>query len=137
MLTIIVFKYFTHFYLVVILSWLVDYNVAETALKGDELIEEENIECRPEKIPCSILDENVDVYLVRHYFTVDAWMLVEDVIKQKKEIDIWLCSVCQKDVHCQQSIICESCMNWYHFTCVGLNKTPKRKNWFCKYCSFK
>jgi hypothetical protein len=69
------FHYFTHFYLLVILTWLGYVNVAEAALKQDELIDEEKVECgRPEKKPCSILDENVNVY---HYFTTNTWMTKE------------------------------------------------------------
>ena len=33
---------------IVILSWLVDDEVANQALKGDHLIEEKHVECRPE-----------------------------------------------------------------------------------------
>ena len=36
-----------------------------------KLIEEEQVECQPElKIPNSVLDENVDVHVVRSYFTI-------------------------------------------------------------------
>ena len=38
----------------VILGWLVDPSVVSTALTSDSLIDEEEVECRPEKIPCSI-----------------------------------------------------------------------------------
>ena len=52
----------------VILDWFVDPLIARAAINDDKLIEEEEVECRPEKIPCSVLDENVDVCLVRHWF---------------------------------------------------------------------
>ena len=68
----------------VILSWLVDKKVAEQALKRDILIEEDDVECRPEKVSAAIADENVDVHLVRKYFTADAWLVLQDVLHQKK-----------------------------------------------------
>ena len=104
-------------------------------LEKKKLIEEEDVECRPEMIPSSVLDENVDVCLVRHYFSADAWMVIQDVIGRKAKMDLWECSVCQHDLHDgRKSIICESCLKWYHFSCVGLTKDPKRKNWFCRLC---
>ena len=116
---------------IVILKWFVDADIATAATRENKLIEEEHVECRPEKIPCSVLDENVD--MVRHYFTNDAWMVVEDVVERKAKMDVWECSVCQHDLHDgRKSIVCESCLKWYHFTCVGLTKDPKRKVWFCK-----
>ncbi len=38
----------------VILGWFVDPSEAKAAIKDDKLIEEEDVECRPEKIPCSV-----------------------------------------------------------------------------------
>ena len=63
--------------LLVILSWFVDKQVIHDALKG-RLIEEDKVECWPEQIPDSFLDENVDVCLVRHFFSSDAWTFVGD-----------------------------------------------------------
>ena len=66
-------------------------------------------ECRPEKIPNSVLDENVDVHLVCPYFTDDAWLIVEDIVKRKTKSTTWICHSCNHDLHTQASIICESC----------------------------
>ena len=71
----------------VILGWFVDGVRIEAALKQDELIEEEDVECRPEKVSDAVVDENVDVYLIRKYFTDDAWMIVSQVVEQKKMQD--------------------------------------------------
>ena len=117
------------------LKWFVNPEVATAAIREDKLIEEEDVECRPEKIPSSVLDDNVDVCLVRRYFSTDAWMVVQDVIERKKNKDVWECNECQHDLHDgRKSIICESCLRWYHFSCVGLTRAPKRKNWFCRRC---
>ena len=66
------------------LRWFVDDDLVELALNG-ELIEEEFVECRPEVVPNAVLDENVDVFLVRKYFTNDAWLLVTDVPERKRK----------------------------------------------------
>ena len=82
-----------HVFLVV-LSWFVDKDIACQAIKSGGIIEEEEVECRPEKIPHSSLDENVDIGLVRKYFSYDAWLVIEGVIQQKKQKMVWACTTC-------------------------------------------
>ena len=48
---------------------------------GKYLIEEEDVETRPERVPDAVLDENVDVYLIRKHFFNDAWLEVTNVVK--------------------------------------------------------
>lgn len=118
----------------VILSWLVDKEVAAKAIRQDFLIDEDEVECRPERVPDSIIDENVDVFLVRKMFTQNAWAMVEDVYKQKVKKMNWICSVCYHDLNDAQSIACDSCLLWYHFMCCGVTKQPKTTTWFCRKC---
>ena len=68
--TCIFYYFYAHLFYQVILSWFVD---KPSALKG-ALIEEENVECRPEKVSNAVLDENVDICLVRKYFSHEACM---------------------------------------------------------------
>ena len=50
------------FLTVVMLKWFVDAEVAAGAIEQPrKLIEEENVEVRPEQLPDALLDENVDV----------------------------------------------------------------------------
>ena len=100
--------------------------LAEKILRKHSLIEEEEVECRPEKIPNTIVGENFDVYLVRKYFSSDAWLVVEDVIKCKSKAIAWVCQVCQKDLHTQPSITCDSCLTWYHLSVSQLNNRKQR-----------
>ena len=115
--------------ILVILSWVVDKEVVQQAIKNSILIEEEQVECRPEKIPDSIADENVDICLVRRYFSCDAWLVLENVLQQKQKM-IWTCALIFILKH-QLSVIC---LLWYHFSCVALKKQPKGKVWFCRQC---
>jgi hypothetical protein len=80
------------------------------------------------------LDKNVNICLVRQYFTHDAWIIVEKVVQRKRELDVWLCVSCQDTLEGKQAIICELCLQWYHFSCVGVATEPKKKNWFCRHC---
>ena len=73
-----------------------DQEVIDKAMDGN-LIEEKFVECRPEKVSAAVLDDNVDVNLVRRYFSHDAWLVV-DVIERKKDMDLWICNVCQHEL---------------------------------------
>ena len=121
------------FSIAVIISWFVDKKIAERALRAHQLIEEDQVECRPERIPAAVVDENVDVHLVRRHFSSDAWVLIESVVKQKAKMK-WTCQTCYHDLHTEQSILCDSCLLWFHFRCVGLTRQPKTRNWFCRSC---
>ena len=58
---------------IVMLQWFVDEKVAIGAVKDScRLIEEEEVEVRPEKLPDATIDDNIDAYLIRKYFTNDA-----------------------------------------------------------------
>ena len=91
-----------------------------TLAQNGTLLDEDKVESRPEKVTNALLDDNVDVHAVRRFFTHDAWLVVKDVMKRKKEYAIWTCKICHHDLKEQQSIVCESCLEWYHFHCVGL-----------------
>ena len=68
------------------LQWFVDEEVCTVVLKDcGKLVEENEVEVRPEKLPDAAIDENVGVCLIRKYFTSDAWLLVEDVLERKQD----------------------------------------------------
>ena len=117
------------------LEWFVDREVATTAMKDRKLlIQEEQVEVMPERLPDATLDENVDVHLVRKFFTNDAWLLVQDVLSRKRANPLYLCNVCSHDLEEFESIVCEHCLCWFHLKCTGLKKPPKAKHWFCRRC---
>ena len=116
------------------MSWFVDEKILDSAIKHNQLIQEEEVECQPEKVSDAVVDDNVDVHVVRKYFTNDAWMVVEEVMKLKLDKMNWICHSCSHDLHTEESIICDSCLLWYHFTCASLIRKPKTKNWFCREC---
>ena len=92
------------------LKWLVDDEVLESALNGVVI----SVVCRPEVVPNAVLDKSVDIFLIRKYFTNDALLLVMDMLERKKEDPVWICRVCQHDLHSEASLICELCLTWYH-----------------------
>ena len=91
------------------------------------VIEEEHVEVRPEQLPDAVLDENVDVNLIRKIFTQEAWLVVMDVVRQKRSKPVYVSKHCYHDLHEEPSIVCERCLSWHHLKCVGLKQAPKVK----------
>lgn len=56
-------------------------------------------------LPPRVMDESVDIHQVRRFFTFDAWMVIEDRLKRKRERAIWTCKSCCHDLGEEQSII--------------------------------
>jgi len=46
----------------------------------------------------------------------------------------WKRRTCHKDISLSSSIICGSCLEWYHLKCTGLTVAPKKVEWFCRLC---
>lgn len=118
------------------LKWFIDNDKVEDILKRhSELVSEEEVEVRPENLPDAVLDENVDVCLIRRFFTDDAWLAVMDAVEVKKAKSvIYVCKICYHDLHQHPSIVCDHCLSWYHIHCAGLKREPKSKFWFCRKC---
>ena len=116
------------------LDWFVSATDAAKAIDSGELIDEDAVETRPEKVPNCCSDENVNVHHVKKYFTNDAWKIVLQVLDLKKEQSDWFCKVCNKELEDTIAIACDSCLDWYHLHCIGLRNVPKRKEWFCRFC---
>ena len=126
--------FYINYFITVMLSWFVDAEKVRTVTHNNVLIEEEDVEVRPECVPTKCLDENVCMGKVRKYFTTDAWELVENVMERMRTKVVWLCSSCSSPLDTSESIVCESCLDWFHLKCVGLKRPPKRKDWFCRGC---
>ena len=59
------------------LRWFVDPKIVEAVLRKPKgVLIEEQVEVRPENLPDAILDENIDIHLIRRHFSNDAWMMV-------------------------------------------------------------
>ena len=96
------------------LLWFVEQEVATTALARRRLIEEEEVETRPEQVLASCLDENVCIGSTQKYFTPDAWTAVVHVTEPElvKDHAVWYCGTCTRSItdETEDSIVCESCL---------------------------
>ena len=110
------------FIIIVMLEWCVEARVAESALKG-KLIEEE-VELDQNM---SLHHVNVCLRNVQKYFTNDGWKAVLHLVKAVKRETVWYCGRCTNVIKDEEedSIVCKSCLVWFHFRCTGLKKSCK------------
>ena len=106
------------------LSWFVDQHTIEKVLHDNNppLIEENEMETRPERVPMKCLNENVSLIGMKQYFSLDAWKVIENVVKRLNENGIWSSFICKIAVNSSNSVCCDDCLNWYQLKCVGLRQ---------------
>ena len=47
----------------------------------------------------------------------------------------WTCSVCTNAFAADDnSVSCDRCLLWVHFSCANLKRAPAKKEWYCKLC---
>ena len=111
------------------LSWFVDQHTIEKVLHENNppLIEENEVETRPERVPMKCLDENVSLIGIKRYFSFDAWKAIENVVKLLNEKGIWSCFICKIALNSSNSVCCDDCLNWYHLKCVGFESNLPKK----------
>jgi len=120
----------------VMLSWFLDRRVKEAVLARKRLVQEDDVEIRPERIPSACLEEDVCIQSIQKYFTRDAWCALTNVLDVLWSNLMWYCGICAKEINdeTEDSVKCDSCLTWFHFQCACIKKSPKAKEWFCRHC---
>ncbi|XP_022165269.1 uncharacterized protein LOC111030186 [Myzus persicae] len=115
-----------------ILSWFCTIDVINQSLSSNLKINDTDLN-KYNSIPNNIIDELVDLFQVKQFFSPSAWAKVQRIVAQKKSChSSWLCPLCQKKCS-NNTISCDYCLTWYHTKCVNLTIITK-KNWYCQYC---
>ena len=71
--------------------------MAAAAIKG-KIIEEDEVEVRPEKVATSCLDENVCLESCRKYCSADAWMVITSVVDVIRSNPVYYCGMCTNPI---------------------------------------
>ena len=79
------------------LQWFVEKKIALAVLDGKQMIEQNEVQISPEKITDAVLDKNIDIHLIRKYFSRDAWQTVIGAVKLKTENRFFACKCCNHD----------------------------------------
>ena len=118
------------------LEWFVSKGRIDSVINEGTLLSD-GVELNPEKLPCTCVDENVNLFRIRKYFTDASWSRVLKAVELKKKMKYY-CQVCEQDLEQEErgllSICCDGCLQWLHLPCAGLKVAPKQKEWFCQLC---
>ncbi|VDI83251.1 Hypothetical predicted protein [Mytilus galloprovincialis] len=108
---------------IAILSWILKYKNSTL----DDIISEKTQADVNNLLDVSlknnkIFDEHVNLQCIKKYFTNEAW----NQLKIK---------ITEKNLHDQDSLACDCCLDWQHLKCAGLKSVQKQSYWICKICS--
>jgi hypothetical protein len=110
-------------------------DIARKAVTDSFQLSADYVEKNADLVSSAVTDTNADINLVKKLFTRDGWNCSKKVFAKKLKNPLYICTVCSKDAdQHDQSIMCNSCLEWYHVTCARLKNPPKSKFWFCSYC---
>ena len=117
-----------------LLTCFVSKDDADLALRG-VILEENSVEQNVNKVSNLCLEDDVDMELIHNYFSEEAWFAVNHVLEQKKDVPNWLCNLCELDLGLHSAVCCDACLQWFHLTCLGMDRAPETENWFCQDCT--
>ena len=113
------------------LGWFVDDEAVKKATSGNKIAEEE-LTCIPKDLPSAMKDDAVDINMIRRFFDTESWMCLEAAYNSRVALP-YQCPPCKNEVEVD-SVMCDSCLEWYHFKCEGLCKPPTTKFRYCTKC---
>ena len=116
-----------------ILRWMLPDGLIKKVVQ-DELLECDDLSSNLLEFSPNLLDENVNWASVQRFFTKAAWIQITDKMAELQRDPKWKFGACHDDLLLSPSVVCESCLVWYHLKCVGLTAAPKKTLWFCRPC---
>ena len=116
----------------VMLCMFMSRDVADAVLAGGRLVHETDVCSNVKTAAC--LDGNVSIHALQKYCQPPAWQALKHIAEQIQPNAVYYCPTCTLCVGDTRCVVCESCLQWYHFRCAALNSVPKAKLWFCREC---
>ena len=118
------------------LDWFVGPDTENSAITETVLLIEDVIETNPILISSARMTKSVDINSIRQFFDDDAWECLFNTYERKLKLGIYTCCECKTSlVSDGQRIMCDSCLEWSHHSCVRLITAQKSKFRFCQTCS--
>ncbi|KAK8757070.1 hypothetical protein V5799_000228 [Amblyomma americanum] len=100
----------------VLLAGFSDRALCDRVLNGTCLLDEADIEVRPEALPSALLDCRVSLPKLKKYCTPDAWSLLMASVAVKKKNVLWICGLRkEKDDGALKMVCCDRCLEWFHW----------------------
>src|SRR6218665_1801851 len=93
----------------------------------------DNLQLEPTELPAILINTDINIDELKPLLTPAAWYKLQESITVRAELNQWYCACCKNDLDSGRSIECSSCLDWYHYSCVGL-KRSRKGDWFCCTC---
>ncbi|KAL3235934.1 hypothetical protein MRX96_048284 [Rhipicephalus microplus] len=90
-----------------ILTGIAGQEAAARVLNEGGILDESDIEVRPEELASALLDHRVSLPKLKKYFTAKAWLLLSSSL---------------------------ACLEWFHWPCASVKKEDLKRHWFCMKC---
>ncbi|CAN8031315.1 unnamed protein product [Ixodes persulcatus] len=115
-----------------LLCCLIPQRTRTEVLQGKMLLNEDQVETIPSRIPETVLDEDVNLRSVQKYFTEDGWAAVLAAVKMKKKSRKWRCNEWRDLFKKDPSMVCDLCLRWFHQVCTAFTSRNRNSSWFCQ-----
>ena len=67
--------------------------------------------------------------------TTTVTVTTETITINEGDEKVWICPSCKRPDDGSPMIGCDTCDDWYHYTCAGIKDEPgEDESWFCKKC---
>jgi hypothetical protein len=116
-----------------ILEFFVDIKLAKDAIIKRLLIEEHQIEVIPQNINDAVLDDRINLEIIRNNLTADAFLAAKSAVYNKEKFHVFICHICEENLDKHRSICCDLCLTWNHVRCVKITTIPDGP-YFCQIC---
>lgn len=91
-------------------------------MQDAEIVKIREIEVK-DLLPIELIDIRileVNITILRKFFSVDAWKIFKDFKSRIRTIAKWTCNYCRCDVTDEDpTICCDFCLHWHHVRCAG------------------
>ena len=84
-------------------------------------------------IPMYVTISPVSIGIIKSFFDENGYNMMKKRIERRGKCS-FECSVCLGELSGLFAIGCDSCLEWFCRSCVGLKNEPKKATWFCPGC---
>ena len=126
-----------------ILKWIVKPRFCEEKSLAMHKVTSEDLIDIQNDLLCWIFNTEVDINLLKTVMELDAFNFLSQIVAERcgnEDLQKWICNFCQNKlmnprIQPSKVVMCESCLRWFHYSCVGLlQDLAKNVSYFCSRC---
>ncbi|XP_074596809.1 uncharacterized protein LOC141851903 [Brevipalpus obovatus] len=117
-----------------IIVWMFGEQKSKPIINGKVQISADDLNTINDLVWQKLRNEEVDLDILDTLFESDAFQALKKKVTVQLKRKRWICRNCKKVTSSGKSILCDCCLDWLHFRCVGLTSMPKKEMWMCPDC---